>query len=170
MYISYRPNRENEIHTSWDDSNRGIEFIWKCVNYFLQFLLSVKVSSHIISVVVCISLFSCYAHRIIDIARVNSWVVDTNPLEETTKERCIPQGFCFINIDCFISELNNSFKGRRGTGGCTSNLNVEVVGSNPIKGPRCFLDQDTLPLLLRTGWFQERIRAQINWGPYGRLT
>ena len=37
--------------------------------------------------------------------------------------------------------------------------NVEVVGSSPIKGPRCFLDQETLPLLLSTGWFQERIQA-----------
>jgi len=32
--------------------------------------------------------------------------------------------------------------------------NVDVV-----KGTRCFLEQDTLPLLLTTGWFQERIRA-----------
>ena len=37
--------------------------------------------------------------------------------------------------------------------------NVEVVGSSTIKGPRCFLEQHTLPVLLRTGWFQERIRA-----------
>ena len=37
--------------------------------------------------------------------------------------------------------------------------NVEVVGSSPIKGPRCFLEQETLPLLLSTGWFQEQIRA-----------
>ena len=35
--------------------------------------------------------------------------------------------------------------------------NVEVVGSSPIKGPRCFLQQETLPLLLSTGWFQEQI-------------
>ena len=37
--------------------------------------------------------------------------------------------------------------------------NVEVVGSSPIKGPRCFLEQETVPLLLSTGWFQVRIRA-----------
>ena len=37
--------------------------------------------------------------------------------------------------------------------------NVEAVGSSPIKGPRCFLEQETLPLLLSTGWFQEWIRA-----------
>jgi len=37
--------------------------------------------------------------------------------------------------------------------------NVAVVGSSPIKGPRCFLEQETLPLFLSTGWFQEWIRA-----------
>jgi len=37
--------------------------------------------------------------------------------------------------------------------------NVEVVGSRSIKGPRCFLEQETLPLLLSTGWFQELFRA-----------
>ena len=35
--------------------------------------------------------------------------------------------------------------------------NVKVMGSSHIKV--CFLEQETLPLLLRTGWFQERIRA-----------
>ena len=30
---------------------------------------------------------------------------------------------------------------------------VEVVGSSPIKGPCWFLEQETLPLLLSTGWF-----------------
>jgi len=33
--------------------------------------------------------------------------------------------------------------------------NVEVVGSSSIKG----IQQETLPLLLGTGWFQERMRA-----------
>jgi len=37
--------------------------------------------------------------------------------------------------------------------------NVEVVSYSPIKGPCCFLEQETLPLLLSTGWFQEQIRA-----------
>jgi len=37
--------------------------------------------------------------------------------------------------------------------------NVEVVGLSLIKGPPCFLEQETLPLLLRTGWFQKWIRA-----------
>ena len=32
---------------------------------------------------------------------------------------------------------------------------AEVVGSSPS----CFLEQEMLPLLLSTGWFQERIRA-----------
>ena len=32
--------------------------------------------------------------------------------------------------------------------------NVEVVVSSPIKGTRCFLEQETLPLLLSTGWFR----------------
>ena len=27
------------------------------------------------------------------------------------------------------------------------------------EGPRCFLEQETLPLLLSTGWFHEWIRA-----------
>ena len=36
--------------------------------------------------------------------------------------------------------------------------NVEIVGLSPIKGPRCFLDQETLLLFLSTGWFQEWIR------------
>ena len=40
--------------------------------------------------------------------------------------------------------------------------NVEVVGSNPIKGPRCFLEQETLPLLMSTCWFQEQIRARFH--------
>ena len=35
--------------------------------------------------------------------------------------------------------------------------NVKVVGSSPIKGPHCFLEQEALPLLLTTGWFQEWI-------------
>ena len=37
--------------------------------------------------------------------------------------------------------------------------NVEVAGSSLVKAPRCFLEQNTLPVLLSTGWFQEQIRA-----------
>ena len=29
----------------------------------------------------------------------------------------------------------------------------------PHQRPRCFIEQETLPLLLSTGWFHERIRA-----------
>ena len=62
--------------------------------------------------------------------------------------------------------------------GCVAPLtrNVSFVELITIKGPRCFLEQETLPLLLSTGWFQERIwawvhnRTKINWGAYGRLT
>jgi len=32
-----------------------------------------------------------------------------------------------------------------------------LTRSSPIKG--CFLEQETLPLLLSTGWFQERSQA-----------
>ena len=42
---------------------------------------------------------------------------------------------------------------------CELARNVEVVGSSPNKGLYCFLEQETLPLLLSTGWFQQRIRA-----------
>ena len=52
-----------------------------------------------------------------------------------------------------------------------------VVGLYSIKCSRCFLEQETLPSLLSTSWFQERIGAlfhynltKINIGPYGRLT
>ena len=46
--------------------------------------------------------------------------------------------------------------------GCKSEFNGEVVDLTPIKGPRCFLEQETLPLLLSTGWLQERIRAEFH--------
>jgi len=29
--------------------------------------------------------------------------------------------------------------------------NVEIVGSIPIKGPRCFIEQETLTLIASTG-------------------
>jgi len=37
--------------------------------------------------------------------------------------------------------------------------NGEIVGSSSIKRPRCFIEQDTIPLLLSTGWSQEQIRT-----------
>jgi len=39
-------------------------------------------------------------------------------------------------------------KGWLGAASCTSDCKVEVVGSSPIKGPCCCLEQETLPLLL----------------------
>jgi len=39
---------------------------------------------------------------------------------------------------------------------------VVVMGSSSIKGPRCFLEQETLPLLLSTGWFQEWFPSMIS--------
>ena len=43
---------------------------------------------------------------------------------------------------------------------------VLVVHLRPVKGSRCFLEQETLPLLLITGWFQERIRT---WFPLTKM-
>jgi len=43
-------------------------------------------------------------------------------------------------------------------GGVTQ-WDMEVVVSSPIKDPRCFLQQENLPLLFSTCWFQERIQA-----------
>jgi len=34
---------------------------------------------------------------------------------------------------------------------------VRAPSKAPVRG--CFLEQETLPLLLSTGWFQEQIRA-----------
>ena len=39
--------------------------------------------------------------------------------------------------------------------------NRYVVRSNPIKGSRCLPEQETLPVLLSAGWFQERISSVI---------
>ena len=43
---------------------------------------------------------------------------------------------------------------------------VLIVHLRPVKGSRCFLEQETLPLLLITGWFQERIRT---WFPLTKM-
>ena len=61
----------------------------------------------------------------------------------------ILKSVCYVNSDV----VNLSAVASRLT------RNVGVVGSTPIKVPRCFLEQETVPLLLSTGWFQERIRA-----------
>ena len=53
-----------------------------------------------------------------------------------------------------VNRLNddNLVKIRGGVAQWVAHLirNVEVVGSSPIKGPRCFLEQETLPLLKTT--------------------
>ena len=60
--------------------------------------------------------------------------------------------------------------------GCMSDSKCGDHGFEPHQRPRCFLEQETLHLLLSTGWFQEQIQARfhnqtkINRGPYGRLT
>ena len=41
----------------------------------------------------------------------------------------------------------------------TKRANLKVVCICNIVIHCCFLEQETLPLLLSTGWFQERIRA-----------
>ena len=68
--------------------------------------------------------------------------------------------------------------------GCDFNLYVKCsnfkcwykwINYFAFKGTRCFSEQDTLPVLLSTGWFQDRIRAwmhnrtKINWVPYGTV-
>ena len=40
--------------------------------------------------------------------------------------------------------------------------NVSVIGSIPIKGLRCFLEQEILTVLLSTGWFQEQIQVRFH--------
>ena len=45
--------------------------------------------------------------------------------------------------------------------------NVEVVGSSPITGPRCFLEQETLSLLFSTGFgprneFERAFTIELN--------
>ena len=56
-------------------------------------------------------------------------------------------------------------KGQKATVGSASDLVIggylSVVSSSQFKGSCCFLDQDTLPSLLSTVWYQERIRACI---------
>ena len=73
---------------------------------------------------------------------------------------------CFGSSDLWLLNVfiyiygHWSIKGRRGAVRIARLTRyVEVVGLSPIKGPCCFLEQETLPLLLSTGWFQEWIRV-----------
>ena len=67
----------------------------------------------------------------------------------------------FILLPQITYHKSTLFRIERGVVQWVSRLtgNPEVVGSSPIKGPRCFLEQETVPLLLSTGWFQEQIQA-----------
>ena len=40
--------------------------------------------------------------------------------------------------------------------------NRSVMISYPMKGSRCFLEQETLPSLLSSSWFQERIQLLVH--------
>ena len=55
--------------------------------------------------------------------------------------------------------ITEKYKGRRGAGDKLVSL---VVGHlwvcAPSKDPHCFLEQETLPSLLSTGWFQNRFK------------
>ena len=64
-----------------------------------------------------------------------------------------------VNLSQILFFLASYIQGGVAQGVARLTRNEEVVGSSPIQGPRCFLEQETLPLLLSTGWFQERIRA-----------
>jgi len=44
---------------------------------------------------------------------------------------------------------------------CQTHLQ-SVMNSSPIKCPHCFFEQETLPSLLSTGWFQQWIH-QLVW-------
>ena len=77
-----------------------------------------------------------------------------------------------INCLNILSTRCGVAQGRRGAVGCTSDSQCRGRGFEPHQS---FLEQETLPLLLITGWFVQRIRAwyhirtKIKWGPYGRL-
>ena len=65
-----------------------------------------------------------------------------------------------IEYFCFhVSSLMSDTRGSVAQWVAQLTRNMEVVGSSPIKGPRCFLEQESLPLILSTGWFQERIQS-----------
>ena len=86
--------------------------------------------------------------------------------------------FIVLQIARFPKKKQVRKKMRGGVAQCVTRLirNMSVVGSNPIKGSRCFLEQDTLPSFLSTSWFQERDRSwfrnrtDIHRGSNGRFT
>jgi len=65
------------------------------------------------------------------------------------KHNLLPKGIANIRvISPYFLELDH-----------ISSLIFNVIWPLLIKGPRCFPEQETLPLLLSTRWFQERIQA-----------
>ena len=65
----------------------------------------------------------------------------------------------YINMTLYLQITSQSIEGGLAQWVARLTRNAEVVGSSPINGPGCCLEQETLPLLLSTGWFQERIRV-----------
>jgi len=65
------------------------------------------------------------------------------------------------NKSRYFYTLHNDIEIKGGVAWWVARLtrHVDIVGSSPIKGPHCFLEQETLPSLLSTGWFQEWIGA-----------
>ena len=88
-------------------------------------------------------------------------------MDLTFDEVYIDLFFIFINgyfsaiavFECFTMIMYTYLRGGVAQWAARLTRNVKVVGSSPIDGPRCFLEQETLPLLLSTGWFHERILA-----------
>ena len=76
-------------------------------------------------------------------------------------ELYIPIRACEITVHVKLASSVHTLKLCGGVAQWVARLtrNVEIADSSPTKGPRCFHEQETLPLLLSTGWFQERIRA-----------
>ena len=74
-------------------------------------------------------------------------------------EYCTRNSKTYICASMFSNMISKRLRGGVAQWVACLTRNVEVMGSSPIKGPRCFLEQETLPLVLSTGWFQERIRA-----------
>ena len=91
---------------------------------------------------------------------------------DTLRIQCDTMPFVFsclydiVNI-VIIARLNNSSSRSCGTLSVQyyvlKVISYEHIGglahleANPVKGSCCFIEQDTLPSLLSTGWFQERI-------------
>ena len=67
--------------------------------------------------------------------------------EATFIKACPAGGSCWMKT--------HKIKGQRDAVGST--CKVEVVGMSPIKGPRGFLEQETLLVFLSVGWFTVKV-------------